>query len=306
MEKVSIIIPVYNGEKYVAEAIDSALSQTYENIEVIVINDGSIDKTEDICLSYGNEIRYYKKENGGVSTALNMGIELMKGDYFSWLSHDDLYYKDKIKTQINLLNKYNNKYKIVSSKSALINASGEIIRSKGYRRNKVYSAKKFFKRQIFRSYNGCGFLIHKDVFHKTGKFKKEYRYIQDSDMWFRIALNNYDLINGGQKLVKTRVHAEQATVRIKSLLPEEEISLIEEQFDFIVTNKLNKKYFLYLMLYAAITGNNKMIKEYKIRYNEHKKLNFIDKLSISYYKMVGRVLYRLKLIKRKTISKSRN
>ena len=54
---ISIVIPVYNGEKYVSEAIDSALAQTYENIEIIVVNDGSIDRTEEICMQYGNKIK---------------------------------------------------------------------------------------------------------------------------------------------------------------------------------------------------------------------------------------------------------
>ena len=63
--KVSVIIPVYNGELYVKDAIDSALNQTYKNIEVIVVDDGSIDKTYEICESYGTKIKYYKKENGG-------------------------------------------------------------------------------------------------------------------------------------------------------------------------------------------------------------------------------------------------
>ena len=79
---VSIIIPVYNGEDYIYLAIESALRQTYKNIEIIVINDGSTDNTEKICKKYGNLIKYIKKENGGVSTALNLGIKNMKGSYF--------------------------------------------------------------------------------------------------------------------------------------------------------------------------------------------------------------------------------
>ncbi len=72
-KKVSIIIPVYNGEKYIKESIESALNQTYTNIEIIVVNDGSKDNTDEICKSYGNKIKYIKKENGGVATALNTG-----------------------------------------------------------------------------------------------------------------------------------------------------------------------------------------------------------------------------------------
>ena len=79
---VSIVIPVYNGAEYMREAIDSALAQTYKNIEVIVVNDGSKDNTDEIARSYGEKIRYFKKENGGVSTALNLAIQNMQGEYF--------------------------------------------------------------------------------------------------------------------------------------------------------------------------------------------------------------------------------
>ena len=79
---ISIVIPVYNGSNFMADAIDSALSQTYKNIEIIVVNDGSTDggKTEEIALSYGDKIRYYSKENGGVSSAVNLAIQNMKGE----------------------------------------------------------------------------------------------------------------------------------------------------------------------------------------------------------------------------------
>ena len=100
---VSIVIPVYNGENYLEEAIESALAQTYNNIEIIVVNDGSVDNTDAICKKYKNKIRYFKKENGGVASALNLAIEKMQGKYFSWLSHDDLYFPQKIENQINFL-----------------------------------------------------------------------------------------------------------------------------------------------------------------------------------------------------------
>ena len=68
-----------------------------------MINDGSTDHTEAIAKSYGDKIRYFYKENGGVSTALNLGIENMEGEYFAWLSHDDVYYPEKIEKQLHAL-----------------------------------------------------------------------------------------------------------------------------------------------------------------------------------------------------------
>ncbi|MEE0675231.1 MAG: glycosyltransferase family A protein, partial [Ruminococcus sp.] len=100
---VSIVIPVFRGEPYLREAIDSCLSQTYPNIEIIVVNDGSDDdgRTDAIARSYGDKIRYYAKENGGVSSALNFGISQMRGEWFSWLSHDDVFLPDKTEKQVN-------------------------------------------------------------------------------------------------------------------------------------------------------------------------------------------------------------
>ena len=97
---VSIVIPVYNGADYMREAIDSALSQTYPHIEVLVVNDGSTDSgaTAAVARSYGDKIRYFEKKNGGVSSALNYGIRNMQGSYFSWLSHDDVYEKTKLRS----------------------------------------------------------------------------------------------------------------------------------------------------------------------------------------------------------------
>ena len=127
--KVSIVIPVYNGERYVRYAIDSALAQTYDNVEIIVVNDGSTDKTDEIVKSYGNKVRYIKKKNGGVSSALNVAIEKMKGKYFSWLSHDDTYEPTKIEDEIDYLreNNYLGKKVIVFSDYNLINTKGKII-----------------------------------------------------------------------------------------------------------------------------------------------------------------------------------
>ena len=95
---VSIVIPAYNASNYLADSINSALAQTYKNIEIIVVNDGSKDNgaTRTVAESFGDKIHYFEKENGGSSSALNYGIKQMKGEWFSWLSHDDLYYPKKI------------------------------------------------------------------------------------------------------------------------------------------------------------------------------------------------------------------
>ncbi|QNG60201.1 glycosyltransferase family 2 protein [Bacillus sp. PAMC26568] len=96
MSKVSIIVPIYNKEKYISKTISSVLNQTYNNFELLLINDGSTDKSEDIILKFVKEdsrIKYIKQENQGVSAARNKGIDAAKGDYISFLDADDLYHK---------------------------------------------------------------------------------------------------------------------------------------------------------------------------------------------------------------------
>ena len=134
--KISIIIPAYNASNYLADAIDSAITQTYSNIEVIVVNDGSNDNgaTRTVALSYGDKIRYFEKENGGSSSALNMGISNMTGEWFSWLSHDDQYFPEKINKQVEYMNELRIEssllYKhIFFSAHELIDENGKRIRS---------------------------------------------------------------------------------------------------------------------------------------------------------------------------------
>ena len=89
---ISIIVPVYNVEKYLRECLDSIMSQTYQNFECLLINDGSPDHSADICREYvekDSRFRYFEKENGGVSSARNLGIEHSKGEYITFIDSDD-------------------------------------------------------------------------------------------------------------------------------------------------------------------------------------------------------------------------
>lgn len=88
---VTVILPAYNAQKFIAEAIASVIGQTYQNWELIIINDGSNDDTEHIVLSFSDaRIRYFSKGNGGVSSARNLGFSQMSGDYFCFLDADDV------------------------------------------------------------------------------------------------------------------------------------------------------------------------------------------------------------------------
>lgn len=97
---VSVIIPVFNGEAYLAEAIESALGQTYPPLEVIIIDDGSTDRSAEIARRYIPAVRYQHQPNAGVGAALNRGIEAAEGDFLAFLDSDDLWVGEKIARQI--------------------------------------------------------------------------------------------------------------------------------------------------------------------------------------------------------------
>ena len=257
---VSIIIPVYNGSNYLRESIDSALRQTYKNIEVIVVNDGSNDEgaTEKIALSYNNKIRYFSKKNGGVSSALNYGIKQMNGEWFSWLSHDDLYHYDKVKEQILALLELNEKKNIILSYSELIDGKGNLISSHGRKFKKMaYSGHQMFEK-LFNgtSINGCSLLIPKEALVKAGYFDETLKYIQDRKMWVMLSLDDYSFIYIDKPLVRMRIHGNQQTILIKDLRPKESQKFTIELIDKLMEDILNNKNKIMSLIFWGIRSQN--------------------------------------------------
>lgn len=105
--KISVIVPVYNAEKYLEQCIDSILDQTYKNLEIVLINDGSTDKSGKICDGYAksdNRVRVLHLENGGVSNARNKGIEISTGDYITFVDADDWIDMDMYSGMLEIIN----------------------------------------------------------------------------------------------------------------------------------------------------------------------------------------------------------
>lgn len=212
---VSIIIPVFNGSDYMKEAINSALSQNYTNYEVIVVNDGSNDggKTRDIALSYGNMIRYYEKDNGGVSSALNLGITKMKGEYFAWLSHDDVYSKDRLRSHIDRILLSDNKRNVAYSKRCnwyYENQGIEKVSSIEYPTEFYESG---LMAIVLGLIDGCSITIHKDWFARCGLFNERLRTVQDYEKWYEM-FHDKRLLYIDNPLSKTRVHSNQQGIKI--------------------------------------------------------------------------------------------
>jgi glycosyltransferase involved in cell wall biosynthesis len=210
--KVSVVIPVYNGANYLAEAIESALAQTHTNFEVVVVNDGSTDDgaTRRVAQRYAGRIRYFEKPNGGVASALNFGIAEMTGEYFSWLSHDDLYLPDKIASQLDCLaSSLSDRALIVYGNCAVF--TGDSAKSQAV--DVPDAGLKYFRYLLATSsaVHGCALLIPKSAFDNGG-FDVSKPTTQDYDMWFRLA-GAFDFVKLDKTLVLARQHPAQDSVK---------------------------------------------------------------------------------------------
>jgi glycosyltransferase involved in cell wall biosynthesis len=213
---VSIIIPVYNGANFLEEAIISALKQDYPNVEILVINDGSNDSglTTKILERYRDKVQIYEKANGGVASALNLGLAKMKGDFFSWLSHDDLYYESKISDNYEAYLSQG-KHKVIIYSDYLVFSEEN---PKGYLEEMRRIDPSNFRHWLLTKsqLHGCTLFIPKDAFLECGNFNEDLRTVQDYDLWFRMA-KKYDFVYQNRCLVRFRIHPNQDSNKLGSI-----------------------------------------------------------------------------------------
>jgi glycosyltransferase involved in cell wall biosynthesis len=218
--KVSVVIPVYNGSDFLAEAIESALRQTYQNVEIIIVNDGSNDDgaTVEIISRYGDRVIAVEKENGGCASALNVGIIRATGEYISWLSHDDLYEETKIEDQMLMAVGYGNDKRIIFSDFSAITGEGKFkgnfvmppVREEGFR----------YWLTEENCIHGCTLLVPRTAFEVHGGFEPELRTTHDYEKWFQFA-SDYEFCYQPGLLVKSRIHDQQCSVRMRNIVESE-------------------------------------------------------------------------------------
>ena len=281
---VSVIIPVYNGTNYMRYAIDSALNQTYKNIEIIVVNDGSTDngETEKVAKSYGDKIRYISKDNGGVSSALNVGIKNMKGDYFAWLSHDDIYYQNHIEENINYLRYCDNYEKIIPySCFDFIDENGEILL-----KDTIIAGIHYYDYKLtLNSHYGCilrgevnggNVLIPRKAFDECGGFEEGNKITQEKEMWSRL-LKKYTFINIPIITYSIRNHKQQVTNTSNEVRNETDKKILEivdgiTEQEMIDESESVSLFFYELYVHYEKNGIKSLAEEFYNRYKKNKKI----------------------------------
>jgi glycosyltransferase involved in cell wall biosynthesis len=179
---VSVVIPTYNRSNLLVECIKNCLRQTYRNLEIIVVDDGSTDNTNEVVKAIQKKdarVIYHHKDNEGLPYALNFGFKIAKGDYLTWTSDDNLYRKDAIETMLNFI----------------IERNVSFIYCDYYRYRKMpNTARRLvalpdFNQEMTYNYFGPCFLYTKEVAEVIGDYDPITKYAEDFDYWIRISKN---------------------------------------------------------------------------------------------------------------------
>ena len=240
----SVMICCYNSERYLSETLDSVVNQTYKNWEIVAINDGSIDSTEKILMSYKNNgipITYYKQKNQGFASARNKALELAKGDWIAIIDHDDICMPSRLEVQANHI-KTNPDAKLFFADTIHFSDAEPEIRRQFDRINPYELNLRAEKAMNNLLIHGCFIDTESVVYNKkaalsVGAFNTAYKYIVDFDFFLRMS-SKYNMFAGPEIISKWRIHNQQATQIMGSILHDERKKMFKKYFFFKgVTNK---------------------------------------------------------------------
>lgn len=185
MSKIDVIIPAYNAAKFVGEAVESALAQTYPDKQIIVVDDGSTDATKQVLSKYEERIRYIYQSNQGVAAARNKGIHAGTGKYIAFLDADDIWYPEKLEKQIAVLEN-NQKAGFVYCDNFFVNEKRQLSESYGY---KVFLKKGNILPDLFCRYFliTSSLLMRRACFEWIGYFDESLKVGEDYDFFLKLA-----------------------------------------------------------------------------------------------------------------------
>lgn len=190
MSLISVIIPLYNKEKFIAKTLQSVLSQTFSDFEVLVIDDGSTDKSVAIVKEFTDErIRLISKENQGVSATRNLGIEKSSGKFIVFLDADDIWKNDFLETTYSITNNYPDQK--VFSLAIEIEIGNRVFPAEySISKEKNIQIVNYFEASLLQSaIFASGTVFEKSVFEKAGNFDTSLQTEEDIDLWIRIGLH---------------------------------------------------------------------------------------------------------------------
>jgi len=183
---ISVIIPTYNSTKYIGEAINSVLRQTFTDYEIIVVDDGSTDNTKEIIDNNFPQVRYYYLPHRGVSRARNYGIQRARGEFIAFLDADDLWLPEKLEKQIGVFNA-DQELMLVFTEHRFFDSNG--IREATFSKKERLMTGDIVKNIFLYSHVALPtVMVRKNVFQEIGYFEENLNVAEDDNLWIRIAL----------------------------------------------------------------------------------------------------------------------
>lgn len=213
---VSVVIPVYNGESFIAEAIDSVLAQAHRPLEVIVVDDGSTDSTAAVVAAFGDKVRYQWQDNGGPAAARNTGTTLARADVIGFLDADDLFDRHKLALQLSRLETSPRVEIVLGFRQYYMLEPGD-----GRERRFSRHLEPMMSLQL-----GCG-LFRAEVLSKVGPFHDALRISDDWDWFMRAREMGVRILIHRDVVLHQRLHAANIT-RQRELGQRETLRLVRE------------------------------------------------------------------------------
>jgi glycosyltransferase involved in cell wall biosynthesis len=223
MPQISVIIPCFNNGKYLRECLDSVLSQTFQDFEVIVVDDGSADDSPSIIKSYGSRVKYIRQNNKGPSSARNAGIKIAQGNYIAFQDADDVWLARKLELQYRFLQE-NPPYLWVYSDMSTFNDK-QVLQESWFSDRSTHEGKVLEKLINNNFIPTITVLIKKQLLLEVGGFDEKLRSCEDKELWLRLSLK-YPVGRLNQVLAKRRFHAHNL-VRDNRLLIASEIEALK-------------------------------------------------------------------------------
>jgi glycosyltransferase involved in cell wall biosynthesis len=210
---VSVIIPTYNRSTLVREAVASALAQQDVALEVIVVDDGSVDDTAAVLKSFGSFICTVLQSHGGVSYARNTGIRAAAGDWLAFLDSDDLWLPEKLREQLDFLEAHP-EYKICQTEEIWIRNGHRLNPKKYHRKPRGYCFSQLLERCLI---SPSAVVVHRELFEEVGLFDEGLPACEDYDLWLRIGYRYPIGLVEKPLTIKRGGHADQLSTAISAL-----------------------------------------------------------------------------------------
>lgn len=222
-----MIIPSYNQARFVASTVESVLAQTYPDVEIIVVDDGSTDDTRAVLATYRDRIRTIHQGNRGLAGARNTGFHASRGDYLLFLDSDDLIHPDKLALHVSFLEAERD---LGLSYSAWQQISEDGTRVLGeVRPNRQGRLLRELLRRDFFFFASAA-VIRRECLEQVGLFDESLRWGEDADMWLRLARAGYAFGYLDQPLLQYRIHASSMTANVNPLQVQEWLAVLHKFF----------------------------------------------------------------------------